>query len=174
MRRMFAEAPSTLDISEMSSVKSTTEVEVFDGVEFKSGRVVHIKEQLGEGCTRRAYSTGYIENGVEYIVKESKDADGDMDNWFEYHIYQKAKGTPLEEDYPVFLDISTDGCYLLVERCVTLQDSATSCWDTCETMNRIRNSYFDAHDGNVGYTLKDNRPVIMDLGHETEFPGVVR
>lgn len=126
---------------------------------------------MREGNSRACFECSYSIDGKEYVVKVATSARGRINNLFEYMIYQHAKNTELSEYYPDFRGIAEGGKYLLVERCITAYKYHDSEEDEDDTaLYLTAEDLFpdfmlqDMTDSNWGYTITDERPVILDMG----------
>jgi len=128
---------------------------------------VKLGRQLGIGCERRGFDCNYTKNGKQYIVKEARDYGGFRSNLLEYHIFQKLKKDRAKKAklYPDFEAISKNGKFLLVEKCVIAQKVHKS--DSYNFKEKFfgEEFFYDDHNENWGYTLKENRPVIIDMAY---------
>ena len=118
-----------------------------------------------EGISRKCYSCQYTKNGKKYVVKYAYTERGKITNRFEYRIYQHAKHTIFKKFYPDFRAVSKCGKYLLLERCKQAIDTDDPD-DPCDIFPDFMQN--DVSEWNWGYTLQDNRPVMFDLGYDSD------
>lgn len=130
---------------------------------------VRLLDTLDSGIHRICKACDYVDRqGRAYVVKEAHNFSlkARAINLTEYTIYQNAS-PEAKNELPIFLDATEDGCYVLVERCTTASDyhSALTC-DDIEDLVYGTIQYiplYDMHDTNWGYTLYDQRPVVLDI-----------
>jgi len=148
-------------------------------IHFKTVGTVTLGYGCGEGNSREACECDFIDaDGTEYVVKQSINGRGRVNNLFEYKIYQHSIGTEYEKYYPIFKDITSDGKYLLVEKCVTALDTHEDEYDDVYDAECMLEGdpfglfpdfmHHDLTAYNWGYTAKDTRPVIFDLGWSSD------
>lgn len=124
--------------------------------------------RLGGGTQRTVYACDYTFRGKKFVLKRADDGD-EYSNKQEFIIYKFVKGTPYAKYFPEFKKMTKDGRWLLVERCVTAKRKHGS-MSSMESEEMAQDIFpdglvHDNHSGNWGYTLKDKRPVILDMAH---------
>ena len=146
------------------------------------GTVKVYAKLLGKGCSRDCHTCNYTKDGKEYVVKQAINNRGYMNNRFEYQIYQHAQHTPNGKYYPDIPAMSKRGRFLLIERCVIAMKAHQydKKYKYIPMYNRkyfirdMANKIFpefmvhDMNERNWGYTLQDNRPVIIDFGFDAD------
>ena len=128
---------------------------------FSKGIRVRRGDEIGSGCQRTVFECDYTCRGKEFVLKR---ADGSVQpNRSEYSIYRFVKGTEFEKYFPEFKRITSNGRWLLVEKCRVAEDEGMG--DASEEGYFPQGILHDDHSGNWGWTLYDEREVIIDMAH---------
>ena len=116
--------------------------------------------ELGSGAFRTVYNCDYTCRGKKYVLKYADDAKSRKQNQSEYTIYKFVKGTEFQKYFPEFRKITSDGTWLLVERCEVAGDDYGEASEECYFPHGLLH---DDHNENWGFTLKGQRRVILDM-----------
>lgn len=139
---------------------------------------VNLMYNLGSGVFRDVYATDYEDaEGRSYVCKVAMrprevryQFQGEIPsrhNKFEYNLFQALlKTDPKEaEHYAKCIAISGGGKYLLMEQAVIAEgiwreryEECTKTRDASKTLHALQ----DMHDGNFGFSLFDDRLVMLD------------
>lgn len=140
--------------------------------------VVSTSRTLGSGCYRTAFSTGFMYapeqlKQKQWVLKRAIGQEGAFQNRFEFELYNALVDTDYEDllqVLPEFADISKCSKYVLVEMCKTMHQIHRDADEQYEWASehpafkdKPKVPLRDDHIENWGFTVLDNRPVIMDL-----------